>query len=74
MEQELTLLDEHEIGVVVSKNSGGAATHAKLDAARRRGLPVVMIERPPRPDGPFVQSVDDAMDWIEAHGTGAEST
>ena len=69
---ELALLEQHEIGVLVSKNSGGAATHAKLEAARRRGLPVVMIERPPPPDGELVQSVDDAMAWIEAHGAGAE--
>lgn len=38
------------IDVVVSKNSGGAATEAKLDVARERRLPVVMLRRPPLPD------------------------
>ncbi len=32
---------------VVSKNSGGKATEAKLDVARERGLPVIMLRRPP---------------------------
>ena len=35
--------------VVVSKNSGGGATEAKLEAARERGVPVVMLRRPPLP-------------------------
>jgi precorrin-6A/cobalt-precorrin-6A reductase len=35
--------------VVVSKNSGGAATQAKLVVARERGLPVVMMRRPSLP-------------------------
>lgn len=38
------------IDVVVSKNSGGTATEAKLDVARERRLPVVMLRRPPLPD------------------------
>ncbi|KVE43138.1 cobalt-precorrin-6A reductase [Burkholderia sp. BDU5] len=38
------------IDVVVSKNSGGAATEAKLDVARERRVPVVMVERPALPD------------------------
>ncbi|AFC85730.1 cobalt-precorrin-6A reductase [Frateuria aurantia] len=35
--------------VLVSKNSGGAATEAKLVVARRLGLPVVMLRRPALP-------------------------
>ncbi|ERI30230.1 precorrin-6x reductase CbiJ/CobK-like protein, partial [Burkholderia cenocepacia BC7] len=48
------------IDVVVSKNSGGAATEAKLDVARERGLPVVMLRRPPLPDA------DRALDSVPA--------
>lgn len=48
------------IDVVVSKNSGGAATEAKLDVARERGLPVVMLRRPPLP------GVDRAFDSVAA--------
>lgn len=57
---ERALLAEHRIDVVVSKNSGGALTVAKLDAAREAGLPVVMIERPPA-GGPTVSTVAEAL-------------
>lgn len=44
---ERQLLETHGVDVVVSKNSGGAATYAKIEAARALGLPVIMIERAP---------------------------
>lgn len=47
---ERALFDRYRIDVVVSKNSGGAATEAKLDVARERGLPVVMLKRPALPE------------------------
>ncbi|CAN0620720.1 Precorrin-6A reductase [Burkholderia multivorans] len=50
LEGERALFALAGIDVVVSKNSGGAATEAKLDVARERGLPVVMLRRPPLPD------------------------
>ena len=44
---ERALLLEHKIDVVVSKNSGGAATQAKLHATQALSIPVIMIDRPP---------------------------
>ncbi|MCM2547772.1 cobalt-precorrin-6A reductase [Burkholderia glumae] len=38
------------VDVLVSKMSGGAATEAKLEIARERRMPVVMIERPALPE------------------------
>ena len=44
--QERSLLDRHAIDVLVCKASGGAATEAKIIAARELGLPVIMVRRP----------------------------
>ena len=67
IESELALLRQHCVDAVVTKNSGGAATAAKLTAARRLGLPVVVVDRPPAPDGPVVATAAEAVAWIGAH-------
>lgn len=61
---EMALFRGLGIDVLVTKNAGGAATAAKLEAARRLGLPVVMIRRPPTPPPPLAHSVDDAIAWL----------
>jgi len=60
---ERGLLDRHRIDVVVTKDSGGTYTVAKLDAARARGLPVIVVRRPPRPDADAVSTVAAALAW-----------
>ena len=50
-DDELKLLREHRIDALVTKNSGGDMTRAKLDAAEALGVPVVMVGRPALPDG-----------------------
>ena len=60
---EARLLRQHCIDMIVTKNSGGSATVAKLVAARQHGLPVVMVERPPV-SGQSVPTVDDAWRWL----------
>lgn len=59
------LLHDHGVDVVVSKNSGGPRGRSKLDAARRMGLPVVLVERPSAPPGPLVATVDEAFVWVQ---------
>ena len=65
-DSERDLLESHAIDVVVSKNSGGRASRAKLEAARALDIPVVMIARPPPPPGERVESVAEARAWIAA--------
>ncbi|GAA3884080.1 cobalt-precorrin-6A reductase [Saccharothrix violaceirubra] len=67
---ELELLRAHGIEVVVTKDSGGAMTAAKLAAARHLGLPVVLVRRPPVPDAPSVGTVGEAVAWLTG-GSGA---
>lgn len=47
---EMQLIQEHGVTWLVTKNAGGAETEAKLIAARKLGLPAVMVERPPKPE------------------------
>jgi precorrin-6A/cobalt-precorrin-6A reductase len=62
---ELALMREHAVDVVVTKDSGGHMTEAKLDAARELGIPVVLVRRPPLPAGvPVVTSVQEAVAWL----------
>ena len=64
-DDELSLLREHRIDALVTKNSGGAMTRAKLDAAAAQGIPVVMVARPALPAGvTAVGTVDEAADWV----------
>lgn len=65
---ELALIDRHGLDVLVTKDSGGAMTQAKLAAARERGLPVIVVARPSRPAGETVQTVEQALAWLDHAG------
>ena len=62
---ERALLSGHRSEVVVAKNSGGTATYGKIVAARTLGIEVVMLRRPALPSVPAVESVADAVAWID---------
>jgi precorrin-6A/cobalt-precorrin-6A reductase len=65
VEGESALLRDHRIGLLVTKNSGGPMTAAKLAAARNLGVQVIMIRRPPLPPGSrVVASIPEALTWI----------
>jgi precorrin-6A/cobalt-precorrin-6A reductase len=64
---ERALFDAAQIDVVISKNSGGRATEAKLAVARERRLPVVMLTRPDLPHAD--REFDDAASVVTAMKT-----
>ncbi len=68
--EDTALMQAHHIDIIVSKNSGGTGAYAKIAAARRLGLPVIMIDRPSVPDRHEVTTADAVLDWL-AH-TGAD--
>lgn len=64
--QEYDLFRDLGIDWLIAKNAGGPTPRTKLDAARRLGIRVALINRPPRPDAPRVETVDDALAWVRA--------
>lgn len=65
LEGERQLMLDHDIGVLVTKDSGGVYTRPKLDAADELGVEVVVVRRP-QPDGApeTVSDVDAAVRWL----------
>ncbi|GAA3050643.1 cobalt-precorrin-6A reductase [Actinokineospora globicatena] len=61
---ELDLLRSHRIDVLVTKDSGGPLTAAKLDAAAESGTAVVVVRRPVPPDVAVVETVEQVMAWL----------
>jgi precorrin-6A/cobalt-precorrin-6A reductase len=62
---ERGLIAGRRIDVLVTKDSGGGMTAAKLVAARELGVPVVMVDRPPAPPGPTADTPGAALRWLE---------
>lgn len=70
-DSEAKLLSDQEIDVIVSKNSGGSATYAKIEAARELDLPVIMIARPDKPAGQVLHSPEEAVTWLHDRAPGS---
>ncbi|WP_153785768.1 cobalt-precorrin-6A reductase [Pseudomonas sp. EMN2] len=50
IDDERALFERRQIDVLVSKNSGSTATEPKLEVARERGVPVLVLRRPVLPE------------------------
>ncbi|WP_248751408.1 cobalt-precorrin-6A reductase [Pseudomonas sp. MWU15-20650] len=46
IEDERVLFERRRVDVLISKNSGSTATEPKLEVARERGVPVLVLKRP----------------------------
>jgi precorrin-6A/cobalt-precorrin-6A reductase len=65
VERESALMRDHAVSLLVTKNSGGPMTSAKLQAARDLAVQVLMVQRPPLPPAiPAVPTVPDALRWL----------
>ena len=63
--EDRALLSTHRIDIVIAKNSGGPATYGKIAAARALGLSVIMLRRPAAPDAAAVETIEDAIAWLD---------
>jgi precorrin-6A/cobalt-precorrin-6A reductase len=64
---ELQLMKRERIETLVTKNSGGRATYAKIEAARALGIEVVIVRRPVAPEAETLHDLGAVMAWIGAH-------
>lgn len=64
MDDELELFRKEAINLVVSKNSGGPSTFAKIEAARALQVPVVMIDRPKKHTIPTLSRLDEVLNTL----------
>lgn len=72
LEAEADLMTRYGVTHLAVRNSGGCAGRAKLEAARKLGLPVVMVERPRIGPGTIVPDVEAILDWLRSVvGSGA---
>ncbi len=72
-DDERALMSRYGVQAVVTKNSGGAMTSAKLQAAQDLGIDVVMIRRPALPSGvTVVGTVEEAQAWVLSRDSAAE--
>ena len=65
VQQEMQLMRKERIDWLLVHNAGGSGGWPKLEAARRLRLPVAMLARPRRPGGVCVETVTEALRWLE---------
>ncbi|MEI7600321.1 MAG: cobalt-precorrin-6A reductase [Aestuariivirga sp.] len=65
VQDETALMAANAITHLVTKNAGGAATEAKLKAARELKIPVIMVTRPTKPDLPCFETVGKLLVVVE---------
>lgn len=61
---DTALMRTHGITHVVAKNAGGSGAVAKVEAARKLGIRMIMIERPQLPQAAVVPDIENVMRWL----------
>jgi precorrin-6A/cobalt-precorrin-6A reductase len=64
---ELALMENERVKALVTKNSGGHATYAKIEAARVLHIEVVIVQRPAAAEAETMVDLDAVLSWIAAH-------
>ena len=68
LEDEMALFTVYGFDALISKNSGGEAVAAKLEAARQLGIPVFLLQRPEKaPLERCFSSTQDLVEQINSH-------
>ncbi len=67
--QEMRLMTRLGIDWLITRDAGGAGSYPKLVAARRLGIRVALIARPPAPPGPVARSPEEALAWLTRAGS-----
>lgn len=64
---ELKLIEKNQINLLITKDSGGVHTEAKLEVAKQLGIPVVVISRPNIPQEYLkFEKITEVLAWLEA--------
>ena len=64
---ETALFRARAVDLLICRNLGGRASRPKLEAALALGIGVILIDRPPLPDGTaVVHGVEEVLDWVAA--------
>lgn len=63
-EADKQILLKYNITKIISKNSGGSGSRAKIEAARDLNIPVIMIERPSVSPRSIFNNPDEVLKWI----------
>ncbi|QFT34398.1 Precorrin-6A reductase [Labrenzia sp. THAF82] len=72
VDAERHLLKHHKITHLVTKNSGGASSYAKIEAARQLQVPLLMIKRPALPDADTASSTAEVLKFVEQFVDGCD--
>ena len=64
LDNEVSLFRKYSIKILITKNSGGTPTYAKIEASRKLNIPIIMVERPIFSSSETCFSIDETIELI----------